>query len=83
MAQGPDVEGALRHQSGLSARLENDRKTTGFTRLLRPEYDFGKEKVKVLGGQPVENSNFGHFGHLWSSPRRRTSDEKTLTGKNR
>jgi hypothetical protein len=50
---------------------KNDRKTTGFTKPLRPEFNFGKEKVKVLGGQPVENLNSGHlwsrlviFGHL-------------------
>jgi hypothetical protein len=24
-------------------------------------------KRPVLGGQPIENSNFGHLGHVWSS----------------
>ena len=40
-----------------------DRKTTGLTKPLKPEFNFGKEKGKVLGGQPSEKLNFGHF---WS-----------------
>jgi hypothetical protein len=85
--QGSEGDGALRHPSGPSARPENDRKTTGFTKPLEPELNFGKEKVKVWGGQPVENlksrSSLVRFGPVWSSPNGRTADEKALTGKNR
>jgi hypothetical protein len=47
-----------------------------FRQALRPELNFGKEKVKVLGGQPVENLKFRsglvRFGPVWSSPSGRT-----------
>jgi hypothetical protein len=45
--QGSEGDGAQRCQSGPSARPENDRKTTGFSKPLGSEFDFGKEKVKV------------------------------------
>jgi hypothetical protein len=39
-------DGALRRPWWPSARPENDRKTAGFTKPLRPELNLGKEKVK-------------------------------------
>ena len=48
--QGSDGDGALRRPSGPSARPENDRKTTGFTKPPVPELNFGIEKVKKRYG---------------------------------
>ena len=44
--QGSEGEGALHRPSRPSARPENDRKTTGFTKPPVPELNFGIEKVK-------------------------------------
>jgi hypothetical protein len=44
----------LRRPSGPSARPENDRKTTGFTKPLRPEMNFGKETVKFWVGNQLK-----------------------------
>jgi hypothetical protein len=48
--QGSEGERALRRPSGPSARPENDRKTTGFTKPPVPELNFGIEKVKKRYG---------------------------------
>jgi hypothetical protein len=41
--QGSEGDGALRRPQD----RKNDRKTTGFSKPLSPELNFGKEKVKV------------------------------------
>jgi hypothetical protein len=73
--QGSEGGGARAVRRVCPQDRKNDRKTTGFTKPLRPELNLSKEKVKVLvknwGEEPVENLKSGHlwsglvrFGHL-------------------